>query len=191
MINAGTLRKDTVIIDDYSLIGDVSHNDGLFCKQPADGDTGLRGPFAGSTSSLSLTILVLIRAQMNASLGLSSGLLDSNTTYEEPEAPQARHGNPVVAFIIGLAIILLASILNAAGLNLTKLDHVRAHSTLALRNIVLTGHVGPYKRYTEGSEKERLATTIMAVGNGVVHVSDNLHEPLSGLLPIRTPVYLR
>ncbi|OJA07566.1 hypothetical protein AZE42_04430 [Rhizopogon vesiculosus] len=36
------------------------------------------------------------------------------------------HGSsPVVAFIIGLAIILLASILNAAGLNLTKLDHVR------------------------------------------------------------------
>lgn len=32
--------------------------------------------------------------------------------------------SPVVAFIIGLAIILLASVLNAAGLNLTKLDHV-------------------------------------------------------------------
>ncbi|KAK2463221.1 hypothetical protein APHAL10511_004876 [Amanita phalloides] len=36
-----------------------------------------------------------------------------------------RHDNPVVAFIIGLSIILLASVLNAAGLNLTKLDHVR------------------------------------------------------------------
>lgn len=33
--------------------------------------------------------------------------------------------NPVVAFMIGLSIILIASILNAAGLNLTKLDHVR------------------------------------------------------------------
>lgn len=32
--------------------------------------------------------------------------------------------NPVVAFIIGFGIIILASILNAAGLNLTKLDHV-------------------------------------------------------------------
>jgi hypothetical protein len=32
--------------------------------------------------------------------------------------------NPVVSFVIGLAIIILASILNAAGLNLTKLDHV-------------------------------------------------------------------
>ncbi|KAF8633435.1 hypothetical protein AX17_004605 [Amanita inopinata Kibby_2008] len=37
----------------------------------------------------------------------------------------SRHANTVVGFIIGLAIILLASILNAAGLNLTKLDHVR------------------------------------------------------------------
>ncbi|EAU91775.2 hypothetical protein CC1G_04543 [Coprinopsis cinerea okayama7 len=36
------------------------------------------------------------------------------------------HGhNPVVAFMIGLSIILLASIMNAAGLNLTKYDHVR------------------------------------------------------------------
>lgn len=31
----------------------------------------------------------------------------------------------MVAFIIGLSIVLLASILNAGGLNLTKLDHVR------------------------------------------------------------------
>jgi len=42
------------------------------------------------------------------------------------DAPPPVHGpNPVVSFIIGLAIIILASILNAAGLNLTKLDHVR------------------------------------------------------------------
>ena len=34
-------------------------------------------------------------------------------------------GNPVASFIIGLGIVLLASILNAGGLNLTKLDHVR------------------------------------------------------------------
>ncbi|OBZ67037.1 hypothetical protein A0H81_12867 [Grifola frondosa] len=37
----------------------------------------------------------------------------------------AHHASPVVAFIIGLTIVTLASILNAAGLNLTKLDHVR------------------------------------------------------------------
>ncbi|KAI0051182.1 hypothetical protein FA95DRAFT_1554753 [Auriscalpium vulgare] len=36
----------------------------------------------------------------------------------------AHHANAVVAFIIGLAIVTLASVLNAAGLNLTKLDHV-------------------------------------------------------------------
>ncbi|KAH6910354.1 hypothetical protein BKA70DRAFT_1100903 [Coprinopsis sp. MPI-PUGE-AT-0042] len=36
------------------------------------------------------------------------------------------HGaSPVVAFLIGLSIILIASIMNAAGLNLTKYDHVR------------------------------------------------------------------
>ncbi|KAJ6593981.1 hypothetical protein B0H19DRAFT_918238 [Mycena capillaripes] len=50
-----------------------------------------------------------------------------NATDSTPASPphHAPHGNPVVAFIIGLSIILLASILNAAGLNLTKLDHVR------------------------------------------------------------------
>ena len=43
----------------------------------------------------------------------------------EGDPAPAHRVNPVVAFIIGLAIVLLASILNAAGLNLTKLDHVR------------------------------------------------------------------
>jgi hypothetical protein len=42
------------------------------------------------------------------------------------ETNGVRHGKPVIAFIIGLSIIILASVLNAAGLNLTKLDHVRA-----------------------------------------------------------------
>jgi|HubBroStandDraft_3_1064219.scaffolds.fasta_scaffold764430_1 hypothetical protein len=48
-------------------------------------------------------------------------LVESTTQVDRVPA---RDANPVVAFIIGLAIILLASILNAAGLNLTKLDHV-------------------------------------------------------------------
>ncbi len=39
---------------------------------------------------------------------------------------RVRHANTVIAFIIGLSIIILASVLNAAGLNLTKLDHVLA-----------------------------------------------------------------
>lgn len=33
--------------------------------------------------------------------------------------------HPVAAFIIGLSIILGASLMNAGGLNLTKLDHSR------------------------------------------------------------------
>ena len=53
----------------------------------------------------------------------------TNTTTTLSEIPSndpvpAHHASPVVAFIIGLAIVTLASILNAAGLNLTKLDHV-------------------------------------------------------------------
>lgn len=43
-----------------------------------------------------------------------------------PDSPPATHAlHPVVAFIIGLAIILGASLMNAGGLNLTKLDHSR------------------------------------------------------------------
>ena len=54
--------------------------------------------------------------------------------------PTPHHDNPVVAFIIGLAIVLLASILNAAGLNLTKLDHVRCfRTTLRPLQYLLTG----------------------------------------------------
>ncbi|KAJ3840113.1 hypothetical protein F5878DRAFT_580615 [Lentinula raphanica] len=51
--------------------------------------------------------------------------LPPSSTQPLPDPIPAHHASPVVAFIIGLAIILLASILNAAGLNLTKLDHVR------------------------------------------------------------------
>jgi hypothetical protein len=51
--------------------------------------------------------------------------LQEGTTMPQPDtAARERHGSPIVAFIIGLSIITLASILNAAGLNLTKLDHV-------------------------------------------------------------------
>lgn len=47
---------------------------------------------------------------------------DVPNTIDDPVP--AHHASPVVAFIIGLSIIILASILNAGGLNLTKLDHV-------------------------------------------------------------------
>lgn len=59
--------------------------------------------------------------------------MGSSTTTDPllDEIPvNARTASPVVAFIIGLAIILLASILNAAGLNLTKLDHACVYYTL-------------------------------------------------------------
>lgn len=49
----------------------------------------------------------------------------ASTAPTTPDAVPAVRVNPVVSFIIGLGIILLASVLNAAGLNLTKLDHVR------------------------------------------------------------------
>ncbi|KAI0081307.1 hypothetical protein K474DRAFT_1656812 [Panus rudis PR-1116 ss-1] len=49
----------------------------------------------------------------------------SDIPYPNGDPVPAHHASPVVAFIIGLAIVILASILNAAGLNLTKLDHVR------------------------------------------------------------------
>ncbi|KAK0195503.1 hypothetical protein F5146DRAFT_1109694 [Armillaria mellea] len=52
---------------------------------------------------------------------------DSPTIPVSDPVP-AHHASPVVAFIIGLAIVLLASVLNAAGLNLTKLDHVRTQA---------------------------------------------------------------
>jgi hypothetical protein len=59
---------------------------------------------------------------------VATDLLSRQEDGDAPPPPH--HDSPVVAFIIGLAIILLASILNAAGLNLTKLDHVRYLQTL-------------------------------------------------------------
>ncbi|KZT26776.1 hypothetical protein NEOLEDRAFT_1177356 [Neolentinus lepideus HHB14362 ss-1] len=56
--------------------------------------------------------------------GPSGTIWEDELTQDHDNIP-ARRASPVVAFIIGLSIILLASILNAAGLNLTKLDHVR------------------------------------------------------------------
>lgn len=56
-------------------------------------------------------------------IGMAAPPLETSFSLSDDPVP-AHNVNPVVAFIIGLAIILLASILNAAGLNLTKLDHV-------------------------------------------------------------------
>jgi hypothetical protein len=58
---------------------------------------------------------------------LTSSLMPSPsaTAVPDDDPVPAHHAKPVVAFIIGFAIVTLASVLNAAGLNLTKLDHVR------------------------------------------------------------------
>ncbi|GJJ06567.1 hypothetical protein Clacol_000760 [Clathrus columnatus] len=54
-------------------------------------------------------------------------LQDAPTTAEDSTTTAAPSSSlhPVVAFVIGLAIILGASLMNAGGLNLTKLDHSR------------------------------------------------------------------
>ena len=65
---------------------------------------------------------------MDSSTTTTATSLVASSTASIPDVTDnvpAHHANPVVAFIIGFAIVLLASILNAGGLNLTKLDHVR------------------------------------------------------------------
>lgn len=65
--------------------------------------------------------------------GLASPATSAVHAAQESSVPgdNAGHGvDPVVAFITGFAIIMLASVLNAAGLNLTKLDHVGVSEAL-------------------------------------------------------------
>lgn len=70
---------------------------------------------------------MLIRLELKPPLQeqFRSLLMEPQETSTPVPHHTVRHEKPVIAFIIGLSIILLASILNAAGLNLTKLDHVR------------------------------------------------------------------
>ncbi len=83
---------------------------------------------------------------MTGSTAMQSSLPPAITNLPTDNVP-AHHANPVVAFIIGLAIVLLASILNAAGLNLTKLDHVCFRILSAW---LLTCRVGADKCYSKG-----------------------------------------
>ena len=76
---------------------------------------------------------------------LAADLLRRQEDGEAPKPPH--HDSPVVAFIIGLSIILLASILNAAGLNLTKLDHVRFQYSCTSVLFVLTSVGAVVTRY--------------------------------------------
>ncbi|KAG8753034.1 hypothetical protein FRC12_011692, partial [Ceratobasidium sp. 428] len=71
----------------------------------------------------------------NITANLVEAIVDATTTAVAPSATPTeaavvqRHSqNPVVAFMIGLCIVTLASVLNAGGLNLTKLDHVRQNA---------------------------------------------------------------
>lgn len=90
---------------------------------------------------------------------------------EGDETPTITHEpNPVVAFIIGFGIIILASVLNAAGLNLTKLDHVSSWIFQG-SHVILNYRLGPYKCYSKGFAKEGLVTTVMAHRNDIIHVS--------------------
>ncbi|KAG8925596.1 hypothetical protein FRC02_009548 [Tulasnella sp. 418] len=51
--------------------------------------------------------------------------MNSTVDSSIPSELDDNHDNPAVDFLIGLAIILAASVLNAGGLNITKLDHIR------------------------------------------------------------------
>lgn len=75
-----------------------------------------------------------------------------------PDDVPAHHASPVVAFIIGLGIVTLASIMNAAGLNLTKLDHVcRSLLRSSGTEPMLCGTTGADECDSEGSAEEGLA----------------------------------
>jgi hypothetical protein len=65
---------------------------------------------------------------------LTSSIAQATEEPSTGELTSAHHASPLVAFIIGLAIILLASILNAAGLNITKLDHVSSYDVSRLNS---------------------------------------------------------
>jgi hypothetical protein len=100
---------------------------------------------------------------------LAVGLLSRQEDGETPKTPH--HGSPVVAFIIGLSIILLASILNAAGLNLTKLDHVHLQTCVCFDVVCSDGlWLGTNRRRTQSAATEGLVAPVMAAGHDTLHV---------------------
>lgn len=78
-------------------------------------------PDATAVESLAAT-LTSLAASATAALNSSdsSPFLQGGLVEDDP----TNDGNPVVNFILGFIIVIGASILNAFGLNLTKLDHV-------------------------------------------------------------------
>jgi hypothetical protein len=101
---------------------------------------------------------------------MDTATLASSSTFISTQLirAQARDANPVAAFIIGLAIILLSSVLNAAGLNLTKLDHVELVYDCVELTLML--YLGPDRYYSKSIAEEGLATATLASRNAVVHV---------------------
>jgi hypothetical protein len=98
----------------------------------------------------------------------------------------APHQNAVAAFIIGLAIVTLASVLNAAGLNLTKLDHVRVLCLCERER----GHrrcAGPDERDTQGVAAQGLAAPAVAARHALIHVCAAVRSS-GGRSPTRHPV---
>lgn len=102
---------------------------------------------------------------------MSSTAVPSSLPSVLSDPAPARRINPILAFIIGLAIILGASILNAAGLNLTKLDHV-CRPALVVCPLVYACK-GSDQLNAKGSEKERLDATIVASRHATLYVSSS------------------
>lgn len=79
-----------------------------------------------SLSEVASTAVESLTAVVSATMAqaMPSSVLADLPPPGPPPGPPPRHMNSVVGFMIGLGIVTLASIMNAAGLNLTKLDHV-------------------------------------------------------------------
>ena len=101
-----------------------------------------------------------------------ASLIPSVTSKPKDDGVPAHGASPVVAFLIGLSIILLASIMNAAGLNLTKYDHVWGCYLLLVCGLTADAlAVGADERNTQGGETERLVEAYMAPWDVAVYVS--------------------
>ncbi|TFK25670.1 hypothetical protein FA15DRAFT_638875 [Coprinopsis marcescibilis] len=86
-------------------------------------------PIVNATSLIAATSTSLSAAPTSVTgTVVTTVILPSSTTLPDNGPPVHPGISPIVAFMIGFLIILLASIMNAAGLNLTKLDHVRMSS---------------------------------------------------------------
>ncbi|CAE7131187.1 unnamed protein product [Rhizoctonia solani] len=75
-----------------------------------------------------LTVSVLEVEPTTSSVVATATAVAAEAASTEIAKIQKHAQNPVVAFIIGLCIVTIASVLNAGGLNLTKLDHVRQNA---------------------------------------------------------------